>query len=176
MASEANLALLREAKLLDDVTNAGPNDLLITLQGESEAAIAGALGEAQAAFDQKAATTTGGAKRAAPRSLEMGLELEPNSNVALISTPGDYAASEALKALHLGLNVMIFSDNVSVEDEVAIKRYARSHGLWSWGRTAAPPSSTGFRSVSPMWSDAAPSASWPPRAPVCSKSLAWSTG
>lgn len=133
MASEANLALLREAKLLDDVTNAGPNDLLITLQGESEAAIAGALGEAQAAFDQKAATTTGRAKRAAPRSLEMGLELEPNSNVALISTPGDYAASEALKALHLGLNVMIFSDNVSVEDEVAVKRYARSHGLLVMG-------------------------------------------
>jgi FdrA protein len=51
----------------------------------------------------------------------------------LISTPGDYAASEALKALHLGLNVMIFSDNVSVEDEVALKRYARDHGLLVMG-------------------------------------------
>jgi len=124
MASEANLALLREAKLLDEVADAGPNDLLITLQGESETAIAGALSEAQTAFDQKPITTSGGAKREPPRSLEMGLELEPNANFALISTPGDYAASEALKALHLSLNMMIFSDNVLVEDEVALKRYA----------------------------------------------------
>jgi succinyl-CoA synthetase alpha subunit len=51
----------------------------------------------------------------------------------LISTPGDYAASEALKALHLGLNVMLFSDNVSGEDEIALKRYARNHGLMVLG-------------------------------------------
>src|SRR5208337_2621497 len=54
-------------------------------------------------------------------------------NFALISTPGDYAASEALKALHLGLNAMIFSDNVPVEDEVALKRYASAHGLLVMG-------------------------------------------
>src|SRR5271166_2302901 len=133
MASEANLALLREAKLLDGVSGAGPNDLLITLEGQSETAIAGALNEAQAAFDQKATTKSGGVKREAPRSLEMGLELEPNSNFALISTPGDYAASEALKALHLGLNVMIFSDNVSSNDEIGLKRYARDNGLLVMG-------------------------------------------
>jgi len=133
MASEANLALLREAKLLDEVADAGPNDLLITLRGESETAIAGALSEAQTAFDQKPTTTSGGAKREPPRSLEMGLELKPNANFALISTPGDYAASEALKALHLGLNAMIFSDNVPVEDEVALKRYASAHGLLVMG-------------------------------------------
>ena len=133
MASESNLALLREAKLLDGITDAGPNDLLITLEGQSETAIAGALNEAQAAFDQKATTKSGGVKREAPRSLEMGLELEPNSNFALISTPGDYAASEALKVLHLGLNVMIFSDNVSSEDEIGLKRYARDNGLLVMG-------------------------------------------
>ena len=72
-------------------------------------------------------------KREAPRSLEMGLELEPNSNFALISTPGDYAASEALKALHLGLNVMIFSHNVSSEDEIGLKRYVRDNGLLVMG-------------------------------------------
>ena len=133
MASEANLALLREAKLLDVAIDAGPNDLLIVLEGQSEAAVASALSEAQAAFDQKATTRSREAKAEAPRSLEMGLELEPRSNFALISTPGDYAASEALKALHLGLDVMLFSDNVSGEDEVALKRYARSRGLLVMG-------------------------------------------
>ena len=133
MASEANLALLREAKLLDVAIDAGPNDLLIVLEGQSEAALASALSEAKAAFDQKAGTRSGAVKVEAPRSLEMGLELEPKSNFALISTPGDYAASEALKALHLGLDVMLFSDNVSGEDEVVLKRYARSHGLLVMG-------------------------------------------
>ena len=53
----------------------------------------------------------------------------PAANLALISTPGDYAAAEAMKALRLGLNVMLFSDNVAVEDEIALKRYARAHDL-----------------------------------------------
>ena len=99
MASKANLALLRAAKLLDAVAEAGPNDLLIVLEGQSEPELASALGEARAAFDQNATTRSGEAKVEAPRSLEVGLELEPRSNFALISTPGDYAASEALKAL-----------------------------------------------------------------------------
>ena len=134
MASEANLALLREAKLLSGPTDAGPNDLLITLESQSDEAIAGAMKEAEAAFNDKPrAGDGGGSKREPPRSLEMAIEQVPNANLALISTPGDYAASEALKALHLGLNVMLFSDNVSGEDEIALKRYARSHGLMVLG-------------------------------------------
>ena len=56
MASEANLALLREARLLDAATDAGPNDLLVVLEGQNEPALASALSEARAAFDQKAPT------------------------------------------------------------------------------------------------------------------------
>ena len=44
------------------------------------------------------------------------------ANLALISMPGEYAAAEAEKALQLGLNVMLFSDNVALADEVALKR------------------------------------------------------
>ena len=57
----------------------------------------------------------------------------PAANLALISTPGDYAAAEAMKALHLGLNVMLFSNNVALEDEIALKRYAGAHGLMVMG-------------------------------------------
>ena len=134
MASEANLALLREAKLLSGATDAGPNDLLITVESQSDDAIAGAMREAEAAFNEKPRTGEGGGSKREPlRSLEMAIEQVPNANLALISTPGDYAASEALKALHLGLNVMLFSDNVSGEDEIALKRYARNHGLMVLG-------------------------------------------
>jgi FdrA protein len=68
-----------------------------------------------------------------PRSLEMALQEAATANLALISTPGDYAAAEAMKALRLGLNVMLFSDNVPLDDEIALKHYARSHDLLVMG-------------------------------------------
>jgi succinyl-CoA synthetase alpha subunit len=63
----------------------------------------------------------------------MAVTADPAANLALISTPGEYAAAEATKALRLGLNVMLFSDNVPIEDEVALKKYAREHGLLVMG-------------------------------------------
>ena len=133
MASETNLSLLREAGLLTGSVSAGPNDLLIALVGDSDAALAKAMVAAQAAFDQKPTSPSGGPRREPPRSIEMGLEAMPGANLVLISTPGDYATAEAMKALRLGLNVMMFSDNVPVADEVALKHYASAHGLMVMG-------------------------------------------
>jgi succinyl-CoA synthetase alpha subunit len=133
MASAANLALLREAELLAGEVAAGPIDLLIALDGENEASLAAALAEAEQAFDNKPSSGDGERRREPPRSLEMGLEVMPAANLALISTPGDYAAAEALKALHLGLNVMLFSDNIPVDAEVALKQYALAHDLMVMG-------------------------------------------
>ncbi len=133
MASEANLALLREAGLLSGTVDAGPNDILIVLQADNDAALQAGLGEATSAFEQKPSTAVGNRREAPPRSLEMGLAVMPGANIALISTPGDYAAAEALKALHLGLHVMLFSDNVPVADEVALKRLARERDLLVMG-------------------------------------------
>jgi FdrA protein len=133
MATAGNLDLLREAGLASAEVEAGPNDLLVALEGEAKA-----LEEALAAVEAEltrapAAALEGGPRRIAPRSLEMALGEQPTANLALISTPGDYAAAEALKALRLGLNVMLFSDNVALEDEIALKRYAREHDLLVMG-------------------------------------------
>ena len=43
--------------------------------------------------------------------------------------PGDFAGAEARKALRAGLNVMIFSDNVALAEEISLKREARDLGL-----------------------------------------------
>jgi succinyl-CoA synthetase alpha subunit len=133
MATAGNLALLREAGLaLGDVA-AGPDDLLIALEGEEEA-LEAALDTAEAELTRvPAAAQEGRFRRTPPRSLEMGLSELPTANLALISTPGEYAAAEAMKALRLGLNVMLFSDNVALEDEIALKRYARAHDLLVMG-------------------------------------------
>jgi len=130
MASKNNIAFLREAGLLSAPVEAGPNDLLIALDADSEAALETAMTEAQRALDR--APTIGsasGPRREPARSLEMGLGVMPAANLALISTPAEYAAAEAMKALRLGLNVMLFSDNVAIADEIRLKRHARSLGL-----------------------------------------------
>ncbi|MGH6903624.1 MAG: acyl-CoA synthetase FdrA, partial [Geminicoccaceae bacterium] len=133
MATAGNLDLLRAAGLAPGAVEAGPNDLLVALEGEEEA-LEEALAAAEAELTRAPAPALeGGPRRMPPRSLEMALGAQPTANLALISTPGDYAAAEALKALRLGLNVMLFSDNVALEDEIALKRYAREHDLLVMG-------------------------------------------
>jgi succinyl-CoA synthetase alpha subunit len=58
---------------------------------------------------------------------------EVEATLAQISVPGPYAAAEALKALRQGLNVFLFSDNVPLEQERAIKEVARDKGLLVMG-------------------------------------------
>ena len=65
--------------------------------------------------------------------LGAALEAHPGANVVLISVPGDYAAREARRALRAGRHVMLFSDNVSLADEVALKREAVERGLLMMG-------------------------------------------
>ena len=138
MATEGNLALLREAKLVGESIRPASSDLLVVLEGESDEAIARALAEVDDALSGAGkspadAAPGGEAGAIAPRSIRMGLDALPGANLALVSTPGEYAAAEALKALRLGLHVMLFSDNVSVADEVMLKREAAGRGLLVMG-------------------------------------------
>jgi FdrA protein len=127
MASLNNRALLSEAGLGVATSGAGPNDILIVIKSEDEAAIEAALVEARHALERKAPSLRPSRER--PRSLQSAVEAWPEANLVLISTPGDYAAAEATKALNLGLNVMLFSDNVALEDEIALKHAAQARGL-----------------------------------------------
>jgi succinyl-CoA synthetase alpha subunit len=135
MATEGNLALLREVRLLDGAVVARPSDLLIVVRAKTAAAAAAAVayGEGQLKAVAPAAATGGGPAAIVPRSIDMALAEAPQSNLALISVPGEYAAAEAAKALARGLNVMLFSDNVSLDDEVALKRRAAEQGLLVMG-------------------------------------------
>jgi succinyl-CoA synthetase alpha subunit len=135
MATPANLDLLREAGLMGASVAASPNDLLVAVSGKSATALEAALAAAVAALDSAPSPASGGGGPAAQplRSLQMALAQAPQANLALISVPGEYAAAEAMKALHLGLNVMLFSDNVAAADEIALKKLARDKGLLVMG-------------------------------------------
>jgi FdrA protein len=134
MASPANLALLHEAGLFTGSIAAGPNDVIIVVVGAKETDVGAAMAVAQRALDEQPTLVAGMAPAAmAPRSIAMAVAAEPGINLALISTPGEYAAAEAEKALRLGLHVMIFSNNVAITAEVAMKRFARQRGLLVMG-------------------------------------------
>ncbi|MGH6629538.1 MAG: acyl-CoA synthetase FdrA, partial [Burkholderiales bacterium] len=124
MGTPANKDLLGEAGLLaPELVGASPADLMILVDGE-EAALAPALqaiDTALAGGDVEARTDRA---EIAPRSLAMGVARLGRATLAQISVPGPYAAAEALKALKAGLHVFLFSDNVPLAEELAVKRLA----------------------------------------------------
>jgi FdrA protein len=129
IGTPANKEILREAGLLADAgMQAGPGDLVICLRAIDAAAADAAIAEARRLLDQPRRSAAGGAAWR-PRTLRGAVQQMPDANLALISVPGDFAAAEARKALRRGLNVMIFSDNVPLEQEIALKREARDLGL-----------------------------------------------
>jgi succinyl-CoA synthetase alpha subunit len=125
MATPANLALLAEAGLLERPLEAAPNDLVIALEGR---ALEAAFEQAMRALGERRERTAPGLT-VLPKSLAQARAAAPQANLALISVPGEYAAAEARKALRLGLNAMLFSDNVALEEEAALKREAAERGL-----------------------------------------------
>jgi len=135
MATPANLDLLREAGLLTVEIAAGPNEVLVAIEAEDATALEAALDGAEAEL-RKEPESLARAREAAiepPRSQEMALDTLVGANLALIATPGPFAAAEASKALRLGLNAMVFSDNVAIEDEIELKKFAERAGLMVLG-------------------------------------------
>jgi FdrA protein len=132
MATEANKSILAEAGLLaDEAKLTTPNDLYIAVSAESDALAEAALQKAESLLKTKVVSAGGGEFQ--PKTIRGALASHPAANVAIISVAGRYAADEAWDALQRGLHVLLFSDNVSLEDEIALKKYARDHGLLLMG-------------------------------------------
>ena len=108
------------------IEGAGPDDLVIAIRGPGAAE---GLEAAEAVLDRPPAGAGGaGTRPRAPRSMA-----RVTGDVAVISVPGEYAALEAHKALGTGMDVLLFSDGVPLEDEVALKRRAHELGLLVMG-------------------------------------------
>ena len=132
MATPANRELMRDAGVLsDDGAGAEPNDLVMAVRAMDRSAAEAALVEAAKELDKPKIQASDATWR--PRTLRQAVKMAPEANLALISVPGDYAIAEARKAIRHGLHAMIFSDNVSVEAERALKEEAREAGLLVMG-------------------------------------------
>src|SRR6478672_3047595 len=134
MATASNKDVLEAAGLLgDEARAAGANDLVVAIDAADDAADEALAAAEEALSSRSAPPTAGGGEPRRPRTLA---EVE-GANLAIISTPGRYAAAEALKALRLGLNAFVFSDNVPIAQEVELKRAAHARGLIVMGPDCA---------------------------------------
>jgi FdrA protein len=128
MGTPANKRIMADAGLLAAAGQAAEGgDLVIGVRADTRARADEALQEALRELDTPSGHG-GAAAQWRPRSLRAAVKQAPDSNLALISVPGDFAAAEARKALRRGLHVMIFSDNVSLADEAALKQEAQTLG------------------------------------------------
>src|SRR5512133_1560695 len=136
MGTAANREILAGAGLLNaGAEGARPDDLVIVVKAEDDAAATAALDEAERRLAQRAVSTPGGQTRR-PRSLDSAIAATPDANLAVISVAGQHAAREARTALLHGLHVLLFSDNVALEDEIGLKQLAAQRGLLCMGPDA----------------------------------------
>ena len=133
IGTPSNLAILEEAGLLaEEGRAAGPNDLVLAVRVAAEESLAAALEAAETSLEGAAAHPGGRTAGRFP-GLRAACEALPGANLAIVSVPGPFAAREARRALACGLDVLIFSDNVPIEEEVALKREARAGGRMVMG-------------------------------------------
>jgi FdrA protein len=127
MGTAANKQVLEQSALLTaGAQSARAEDLVITVRAENEAAAEAALAQVDRLLTRHA-TAADSAYR--PRSLESAVQMLPPARWVLVSVPGRYAASVARDALCLGRHVFLYSDNVSLEEEIALKQIAQEKGL-----------------------------------------------
>ena len=121
----------------DSLAGADANALVLAVEAAEDPAASQALDRGRALlFAEAGPDRDGGAGRAGgqgragpdPRTIGEAARLLPEANVAVVSVPGQYAALAAHSALTAGLHVLLFSDNVPVSDEVALKRRASGLG------------------------------------------------
>lgn len=132
MGTDANKSTLQKAGLfLVEMEDAKPSDLLIAVASQqaeaAKMAIETALELLEGNFSEVGAVKRDVGEKA-PRSIQQAKHKYPDAEYAVISLPGIYAAAEARMALHQNLNVLLFSDNVTLQQEKELKEEAKQLG------------------------------------------------
>ncbi|WP_299921943.1 FdrA family protein [uncultured Nocardioides sp.] len=130
MATGLNLEVLEGMGFA--VPASSPNDMVVALRLDDDADVSSALAAVDAAL-APTRPTAGDTTVAPPRTTASALRRTGADALALVSVPGASATVEAMDALEAGRDVMVFSDNVPVAEEVALKQYAASSGALVMG-------------------------------------------
>lgn len=130
MGSDANKQTLADLGFHDpQLATAQPNDLIVAVESDDQNTADKLIEQFDSFLEVSAASKV----TSNIHTLQDGLEAKPNANLAVISVPGEYAAREAQQAVERGLNVFLFSNNVTIEDEIAIKQLASQRGVLVMG-------------------------------------------
>lgn len=133
MATDMNKEVMENVGLVNDVVaNAQTSDLVITMKVVDGADKEDVLVAVEELMNKKEKVATGTSERIF-HTIGDAREAHQEANLALISVNGAYSTREALQALNNNLNVMMFSDNVSVEDEIMLKDLALEKELLMMG-------------------------------------------
>jgi len=131
MGTETNKELLARINLVSpEVQASKENDLVIVVRASDQVAALDAISRVEELLTARKSTVDQDYR---PRSLEGANRMIPDANWVLISVAGRYAAGVARQALQLGKHVFLFSDNVSVEEEISLKAEAAQKGLFVMG-------------------------------------------
>lgn len=132
MGTEMNKEVLRNVGLLiPEIEEAKSSDLMIVVKAETDELCDDAFAGIEELFAKKGVTK--GASEIKYATIDSAAKSIPEANLAIISVNGAFAAREARKALENDLHVMLFSDNVSIEEEISLKQYAHEKGLLMMG-------------------------------------------
>jgi FdrA protein len=131
MGTKANKDIRSQTGLLTpEAGAAAADDLVIVVQAKDSAAAEAALGQVDELLTHRRVTVE---QDYLPKSIESAAEMLPQARWVLVSVPGRYAAGVARQALRLERNVFLYSDNVSLKDEIALKQMAEEKGLLVMG-------------------------------------------
>ena len=130
MGSDNNKKLLSNIGIQNiQIDRAYPNDLIVAVIADTPQIVNDVLDK----LDEYLGAGMQSSSASNLHSFEDGLAQKPDANLAVISVPGEYAAREARKAIESGLHVFLFSDNVSIDDELDLKKFAAKKNLLLMG-------------------------------------------
>lgn len=131
MGTDLNKELADNLNLSNDqIKSLTPNDFFIAAETEEEHALEKIIKRVDEILNTKKEESETNIK---VNTLGSAVRHLKDANLAIISLPGKYVFEEAKKALQNGLHVMLFSDNVTVEEELELKKLGRDKGLLVMG-------------------------------------------
>src|SRR3972149_399019 len=132
MGTNANKKVLAQSGMLvSEAEVAGADDLVIVVNGNDETSAQAALDKVDELVSSRRGS--GGDQDYRPHSMETAAKMLPDAQWVLVSVPGRYATGVSRQAISLNKHVFLYSDNVSLEDEISLKQEAAQKGLLVMG-------------------------------------------
>ncbi len=133
MGTDHNKDLMLNSGVLTEefAKKASANDLVIGIHSDSQVVVDQAIVVLEEQFENKSKASK--SKDVVAKTVTAATKAVPDLNFAVVSLPGRFARKEVMNCLRNNIHVLLFSDNVSVEEENQLKAYAVEKELLMMG-------------------------------------------